>query len=170
MQHFWQQAQGSQLANSYLLPCLKLIDTNPKNAELGLPSSYKSQSLEDVGLLKLAKLESDLCCMLLGAKALILKFKNANNTGIQKVTLTEVKINVTKEDLKVYWKLEKVDLQYLKDYISEDLVALGQGYETMLWIRSQQTESFTNKEDWQAEVLKVEWASQESVTRDGRKS
>ncbi|KAG9125670.1 hypothetical protein FRC07_006686 [Ceratobasidium sp. 392] len=74
--------------------------SNPEDAELGLPSSYSPDTLEQTGLAKLAELESavrradcndtlDRVRDLLGAKALTLKFKNQNIRGEVRTTRAE---------------------------------------------------------------------------------
>jgi hypothetical protein len=92
------------------------VDADPENAELGLPSSYRPESLQEAGLSKLAELEADLrraLCNdtlenvreLLGAKALSIKFKNENLRGEKRTTRAEEGLAVHTEKIyKAQWR------------------------------------------------------------------
>lgn len=162
------------------------VDADPENAELGLPSSYCPEIIQEAGLSKFAELEADLrraVCHdtlenvreLLGARALSINFKNANLRGEKRTTRAEevlaahtekihkaqwqynnsrealLRLGATEEDLKIYRRLNRSDLKYLKDYISTDSVSLGQGHVSLPWLWTRRTESFSNEEEWQSE-------------------
>ncbi|KAG9082392.1 hypothetical protein FRC06_005092, partial [Ceratobasidium sp. 370] len=118
---------------------------------------------------------------LLGVKALTIKFKNANMRGEKRTTRAEaqltahqdkiykaqwrynysrdalIRLGASDEDMRIYQRLERADLKYLKDYISGDSAGIGQGHTRLPWLWSRRTEKFTSEEAWQEQAMKVEW-------------
>ncbi|QRV97910.1 hypothetical protein RhiJN_25929 [Ceratobasidium sp. AG-Ba] len=134
--------------------------------ELGLPSSYKTDTLAKAG-------------RLLGSKAAVIKFKNQHLSGQTATTRAEstiqkhtakilkarqrylnsrdalLKLEPTEKDLDQYRDLQTRDLQTLKTYFEEYAQTTGHGKTSMSWIW--RSTAAPNKEDWQIDVLKTEW-------------
>ncbi|KAG9075323.1 hypothetical protein FS749_013019, partial [Ceratobasidium sp. UAMH 11750] len=118
---------------------------------------------------------------LLGVKALTIKFKDANIRGEKRTTRAEaqltahqekiykaqwrynnsrdalIRLGASDEDLRIYQRLERTDLKYLKEYISGESTGIGQGHVRLPWLWSQRTEKFSSEEAWQEQAMKVEW-------------
>jgi hypothetical protein len=119
---------------------------------------------------------------LLAAKALTLKFKNENLRGEIRTTRAEsalrahsekiyreqwrynnsrdalIRLGATAEDLKIYRRLEKGDLKYLREFVEKDSRAPGQGHAALSWIWSFRTEVFADEEGWQAQGESLIWS------------
>ncbi|QRV88445.1 hypothetical protein RhiJN_16463 [Ceratobasidium sp. AG-Ba] len=98
-------------------PELKLTEaTSPDDAQLGLPSSYLPQTMQEANLHRLVELEADIrradchdtldrVRELLGAKALMLKLKKANVRGEVPTTRAESKLRAHTEKVqKERWR------------------------------------------------------------------
>ncbi|KAG8682453.1 hypothetical protein FRC08_014944 [Ceratobasidium sp. 394] len=165
---------------------------NPEDADLGLPSSYLAKTMDRAGLRPLANLEGDIrraeCSDtldyardLLGARALTLKFKQANIRGEIRTTRAEaalrahtekihqaqwkynnsrdamIRLGASQGDLTIYKRLEKSDLKYLKEFSEHDSRAPGQGHVAISWIWTGRTEAYKDEDTWLAQTMKVEW-------------
>ncbi|CAE6442510.1 unnamed protein product [Rhizoctonia solani] len=165
------------------------ISRHPEYSKLGLPTSYLTGTLKDHSLLELLELEIQLrraTCNdalravrhLLGAKALLLRYKRKNTSGErattraekvmkdhqEKITKAQWRYNNSREallrhstadsDSKTYLEMKNSDLRRLDDYVEESK-GLGQGYQSIAWIwRPANTPV---EEAWEAETLKTEW-------------
>jgi hypothetical protein len=62
-----------------------------------------------------------------------------------------IRLGATPDDLKIYERLERSDLVYLKDFMEVDSRAPGQGYVAMPWIWTRRTGVSADEENWQAQ-------------------
>ncbi|EUC54721.1 hypothetical protein RSOL_068660 [Rhizoctonia solani AG-3 Rhs1AP] len=162
---------------------------HPEYSELGLPTSYLASTLKEHSTHSLLELELELrraTCNdalrsvrhLLGAKALLLRYKRKHTSGERATTRAEktmkdhqekisraqwrynnsrgalLRHSAKESDPKTYLEMKNGDLRRLDDYLEESK-GLGQGYESIAWIwRPANT---PHEEAWQAEALKTEW-------------
>ncbi|QRV77073.1 hypothetical protein RhiJN_05088 [Ceratobasidium sp. AG-Ba] len=110
-------------------PSLNIMNTSePEDAQLGLPSSYSRQTMQQRKLERLVDLEADIrradchdtldrVRELLGAKALMVKIKKANTRGVAAITRAESKLRAQTE------KVQKEQWRY--NHSRDALIRLG---------------------------------------------